>query len=112
MVLCPKSQLATPSIFVDEIIGEAIKGHMQSQSQCRMFSFQHGSASLSVQQAQQRAQYLYTVDANESYIMYFDQTALSTSPYVAIVAECDDTSSPVLLNYLIRQDLCCKFRIC
>ena len=111
-MLCLRSLLATPHIFVDEIIGEAIKGHMQSQSQCRMFSFQHSSSSLSVQQAQQKAQYLYTVDANEGYIMYFDQTVLSSSPYVAIVAECDDTSTPVLLNYLIRQDLCCKFRCC
>lgn len=69
-MFCLRSLLATPHIFVDEIIGEAIKGHMQSQSQCRMFSFQHSSSSLSVQQAQQKAQYLYTVDANESYIMY------------------------------------------
>lgn len=82
---------------------------MQSQSQCRMFSFQHGSVSLSVQQAQQKMLYLYTVDANESFILYFDQTALSTSPYVAIVAECEGTSSPVLLNYHIRDDLCCTF---
>lgn len=102
------SQIAPPNIFIDEVIGEAIKGHIQSQLQCRILYFQHSSASLTVQQAQQKAQYLYTVDANKSFILYFDQAALSTSPYVAIVAECDSVPSPVLLNYQVRGDLCCK----
>ena len=95
--------LASPSIIVDSVKGEAIYAHIDGNELCRISVYQHESSYLALEVAKQYANYLYTIDNGEPFILFYDATSTSTSPYMAILAECQGYSEPSLLNFRIEE---------
>ena len=95
-----------------------MKLHIEGHSLCRLSSFQHGQRSLSLHDAQQFAKYLFGVDGENYVLVYYSIESIPESPFLALVAECDDSDSPLFLNYEVQEDLysrcseaCCHLRL-
>lgn len=83
--------------------GEAIYAHIDGDELCRISVYQHESSYLALEVAKQYANYLYTVDHKESFVLFYDISSASTSPYLAILAECQGYSEPSLLNFRVEE---------
>ena len=83
--------------------GEALYAHIDDDKLCRISIYQHESSYLAFEVARQYANYLYTIDHGEPFILFYDVSSTSTSPYMAILAECQGYSEPSLLNFRVEE---------
>ena len=89
-----------------------MKLHIEGHSLCRLSSFQHGQRSLSLGDAQQFAKYLFGVEGENYVLVYYNIELAPESPFLALVAECEDSDAPLFLNYEIQKDLYSKSSWC
>lgn len=111
-VLVPSGHdtVGSPSVQITKVSGDALFGKLSSGAPCRLSVFQQSSKEVTKKSVELSLRYLYTLNPDFPFVIFFSSQEVGMKPYMAISAECEDSSSFFMNYYIPEERICIPFR--
>ena len=95
---------------ITKVSGDALFGKLSSSAPCRLSVLQQSNKEVTRKSVELSLRYLYTLNPDSPFVIFFSSQEVGMKPYMAISAECEDSSSSFMNYYIPEECICIRFR--
>ncbi|KAM7456913.1 hypothetical protein BLSTO_02324 [Blastocystis sp. subtype 1] len=107
-LFCAAIVASSPSIQIKKVVGNSIYGNLVSSVPCRLSTFQQSNKDATKESVGLSLSYLFTINPNSDFIVHYDSQEVGMKPYLALYAECMDSTSSFLNYYIPDESILCN----